>query len=152
MASTVADAAEHVGARTHRGGTYVCMEGPQFSTRAESLVYRSWNVSVIGMTSMPEAKLAREAELPFCTLALATDYDCWHESEEAVTVGAVIATLKKNVETAKRIIARTAETLPDPQKSPAYRALEGAIITAKDAIGNGPRAKLGWLLNPYLER
>lgn len=152
MAGTVADAAEHVGAHAHRGGTYVCMEGPQFSTRAESLVYRSWQVSVIGMTSMPEAKLAREAELPFCTLALATDYDCWHESEEAVTVGAVVAILKKNVATAKRIIARTAETLPDPKRSPAHRALEGAVITAKDAIGNGPRAKLGWLLNPYLDR
>ena len=79
----LADAADDAGARVHRGGTYVCMEGPQFSTRAESRLYRTWGVSVIGMTSMPEAKLAREAELPFATLALATDYDCWHDAHDA---------------------------------------------------------------------
>ena len=152
MADVAATAAETVGARAHRGGTYVCMEGPQFSTRAESRIYRSWGVSVIGMTSMPEAKLAREAELPFCTLALATDYDCWHETEEAVTVAAVIATLKKNVETAKRIVAKMAETLPVPEKSPAHRALEGAIISSPKAISNAAWAKLGWLLNPYFDR
>jgi 5'-methylthioadenosine phosphorylase len=87
--------------KIHQGGTYVCIEGPQFSTRAESFVYRSWGVSVIGMTAMPEAKLAREAELPFATLALATDYDCWHESEEDVTVEAVLAVMKKNVVAAR---------------------------------------------------
>ena len=83
------------GARVHRGGTYVCIEGPQFSTRAESLLYRSWGVSVIGMTAMPEAKLAREAELPYALLALATDYDCWHATEEDVSVEAVLAVMKR---------------------------------------------------------
>lgn len=152
MVETAARACERVGARVHRGGTYVCIEGPQFSTRAESLIYRSWGVSVIGMTNMPEAKLAREAELPFCTLALATDYDCWHESEEAVTVGAVIETLNKNVEMAKAILVKAAETLPDPQDSPAHGALEGAIISSPRAIGADARARLGWLLDPYLDR
>src|SRR5206468_1374317 len=108
MAAALGESATRTGARVHRGGAYVCIEGPQFSTRAESLIYRSWGVSVIGMTSMPEAKLAREAELPFCTLALATDYDCWHESEEDVTVEAVIAVVKKNAALAKRTIANLA--------------------------------------------
>lgn len=152
MAEATAQAAEAAGARTHRGGAYVCIEGPQFSTRAESLIYRSWGVAVIGMTNMPEAKLAREAELPFCTLALATDYDCWHESEEAVTAGAVVATLKQNVATAKRVIVETAKNLPRPEDSPAYRALDGAIMTARKDIGADALARLGWLLNPYLEK
>ncbi len=152
MAGTVADAATACGATVHRGGAYVCIEGPQFSTRAESRIYRGWGVSVIGMTSMPEAKLAREAELPYCTLALATDYDCWHESEQAVTVGAVVATLEKNVETAKRIIVKTAETLPDPSTSPAHRAIEGAVISSPGAISHGAWARLGWLLNRYFDR
>jgi 5'-methylthioadenosine phosphorylase len=152
MAAAVADAAEHVGARVHRGGTYVCIEGPQFSTRAESLIYRSWGVSVIGMTNMPEAKLAREAELPSCTMALATDYDCWHASEEAVTVEAVIATLNKNVELAKAIVVEAARRLPDPTQSPAYNALAGSIITAADAIAPVMRDRLAWLLDRYLTR
>jgi len=150
------DAAERagaqVGARVHRGGAYVCIEGPQFSTRAESLIYRSWGVAVIGMTNMPEAKLAREAELPFCTLALATDYDCWHESEEAVTVGAVIEILSRNVRTAKALLVKAAGLLPDPRRSPAYRALDGALITSPAAIGEPTRERLGWLLGPYLDR
>src|SRR5579883_1129356 len=101
LASALAAAAETAGATVHRGGTYVCMEGPQFSTRAESRIYRSWGVSVIGMTGMPEAKLAREAELPYALLALATDYDCWHSSEEAVTVDAVLAVVRSNVAAAR---------------------------------------------------
>ena len=116
MAGALAGAAERAGARVHRGGTYVCIEGPQFSSRAESLLYRSWGVSVIGMTAMPEAKLAREAELPYAVLALATDYDCWHESEEDVSVAAVLAVLTKNVAMARRAIAELANTLPDPQR------------------------------------
>jgi len=97
-------ASRGTGARVHRGGTYVCIEGPQFSTRAESRVYRSWGVDVIGMTNMPEAKLAREAELCYATLALATDYDVWHETHEAVSVEAVVANLLKNVATARAVI------------------------------------------------
>jgi 5'-methylthioadenosine phosphorylase len=136
--------------RAHRGGTYVCIEGPQFSTRAESLVYRSWGVSVIGMTNMPEAKLAREAELPYATLALSTDYDCWHETAESVTVEVVVATLRRNVELAKDVTRRLARALPDVSASPARGALRGAIMTAKDSIPEESRAALEWLIAPYL--
>ena len=132
----------------HRGGAYVCIEGPHFSTRAESLIYRSWGVSVIGMTSMPEAKLAREAELPFATLALATDYDCWHDAHDDVTVAAVLATMKKNVALAKKTLAALATRLPDPAKSVAHGAARGAIMTAPDAMPPDAKARLGWLLGP----
>jgi 5'-methylthioadenosine phosphorylase len=139
-------AAVAVGARAHRGGTYVCIEGPQFSTRAESNLYRSWGVDVIGMTNLPEAKLAREAELPYATIALATDYDCWHQSEAPVTAEAVVAVLRTNVETAKKIIAQVAKTLPDPKKSPATRALQNAILTNESRIDARAREKLSLLL------
>ncbi|MEO8799518.1 MAG: S-methyl-5'-thioadenosine phosphorylase, partial [Polyangiaceae bacterium] len=145
--AALAAAAESTGVKTHKGGTYVCIDGPQFSTRAESLVYRSWGVSVIGMTAMPEAKLAREAELPYATLALATDYDCWHESEEDVSVEAVVATLKKNVIFSKRTIAALAQSLPDPAKSKATGALKGAIMTAPDRIPAETKKKLAFLLD-----
>jgi 5'-methylthioadenosine phosphorylase len=130
----------------HRGGTYVCMEGPQFSTRAESLVYRSWGVQLVGMTNMPEAKLAREAQLPYATLALATDYDCWHETEEAVDVAAVIRRLGGMVEYAKAIVKRLSAELPDPKDSPASTALEGAVMTPSDRMAPETREKLRWLL------
>jgi 5'-methylthioadenosine phosphorylase len=132
----------------HHGGTYVCIEGPQFSSRAESLVYRGWGVSVIGMTSMPEAKLAREAELPFATLALATDYDCWHESEQQVTVEAVLAVMRKNVDTARRAIAALASALPDPKKSNAFGALTGAVMTDLATVPREARERLHWLIPP----
>ncbi|HEY4119722.1 MAG TPA: S-methyl-5'-thioadenosine phosphorylase [Byssovorax sp.] len=148
LAGALFDAAQGSGAKVHEGGTYVCMEGPQFSTRAESLVYRSWGVSVIGMTNMPEAKLAREAELPFATLALSTDYDCWHASEEAVTVEAVIAVLKKNVAAARETMKRLAASLPDLSKSPARGALANAVMTAPDAIPIAARERLAWLMGP----
>jgi 5'-methylthioadenosine phosphorylase len=146
LAEKLRGAVVKAGGKAHAGGTYVCMEGPQFSTRAESLVYRSWGVSVIGMTAMPEAKLAREAQIPHATLALATDYDCWHQSEEAVTVDAVLAVVRKNVDLAKRAIAELARDLPDPAKSPAARALAGAIMTAKEAVTPEAKQRLGWLL------
>ncbi|HLM74893.1 MAG TPA: S-methyl-5'-thioadenosine phosphorylase, partial [Polyangiaceae bacterium] len=132
----------------HRGGTYVCMEGPQFSTRAESRVYRSWGVSVIGMTNMPEAKLAREAELPFATLALSTDYDCWHETEEDVNVEGVLAVLRKNVGYARQVARKLAEALPDVSKSPAKNALRGAVMTSPQVVPEATRARLAWLLEP----
>ncbi|MGO9708828.1 MAG: S-methyl-5'-thioadenosine phosphorylase [Polyangiaceae bacterium] len=147
LAENLFAAARTTAAKVHRGGTYVCIEGPQFSTRAESLVYRSWGVSVIGMTAMPEAKLAREAELPFATLALATDYDCWHESEEDVTVEAVIAVMKKNVAVARRTIGELASRLPDPAKSRAYGATKGAIMTAPEMVSPKARESLAWLLS-----
>ena len=104
LASILYEAAIRAGATVHKGGTYICIEGPQFSTRAESMIYRSWGVDVIGMTNIPEAKLAREAEICYSTVALSTDYDCWHETEEDVTVEMILATLKKNVSLAKEII------------------------------------------------
>lgn len=146
LADAVYEAAKTTGATTHRGGTYVCIEGPQFSTRAESHVYRSWGVSVIGMTNMPEAKLAREAELPYATLALSTDYDCWHTTEAAVSVEAVVATLKGNVEKARAVARALARALPDVAKSPARHALTGAIMTAQAAIPADARSPLAWLL------
>jgi 5'-methylthioadenosine phosphorylase len=132
--------------RVHEGGTYVCIEGPQFSSRAESLVYRSWGVSVIGMTAMPEAKLAREAELPYATLALSTDYDCWHASEEDVSVEAVVATLQKNIGLAKRTLALLAGALPDPATSRATGALKNAVMTAPSAVSAEAKKKLAWLV------
>ncbi len=150
LAAALASAAERAGGKVHRGGTYVCMEGPQFSTRAESRVYRSWGVSVIGMTGMPEAKLAREAELPFALLALATDYDCWHESEEDVSVDAVLAVIRTNVDLARRTVIELARTLPDPANSRATGALKAAIMTAKDAISPASRERLGWLIGKKL--
>jgi len=106
---------------------------------------------VIGMTAMPEAKLAREAELPYATLALATDYDCWHTSEDAVTVEAVLEVLRRNSSLAKRIVSELTKDLPDPSRCPASRALEGAIITAPGSIGKEERARLGWLIDRYLK-
>ena len=152
MLSMAERAGEHVGTRIHTGGTYVCIEGPQFSTRAESLIYRSWGVSVIGMTNMPEAKLAREAELPFCSLAMATDYDCWHEAEEAVTVEMVVETLHRNVRAAKALLVNAAGMLPDPQASPAFRALDGALMTSPSAFAPSVRDRFGWLLGPGTNR
>ncbi len=152
LAGAATKAAERAGATVHAGGTYVCMEGPQFSTRAESKLYRSWSVDVLGMTAMPEAKLAREAELPYSTIALATDYDCWHESEEAVTVDAVIAVLRKNVVLAKRIVRELLGSLPDPAGSPATGALRTALITDPAHIGRDARERLAWLLSPNPNR
>jgi 5'-methylthioadenosine phosphorylase len=146
LATAFASACERAGAKVHRGGTYVCIEGPQFSTRAESRVYRSWGVAVIGMTGMPEAKLAREAELPYSLVALATDYDCWHETEAPVSVDAVVAMMKKNVVVARRAIAELAGALPDSKASAATVALRGAVMTFPDVIPPETRQKLSWLL------
>ena len=134
----------------HEGGVYLCMEGPQFSTRAESQLYRSWGVSVIGMTNLPEARLAREAELPYATLAMATDYDCWHDGHEAVTVDAVIAVMQGNVAKAKEIIVELARAVPDPSGRPAASALAGAIITHPDSISSAARATLRPLIGKYV--
>jgi 5'-methylthioadenosine phosphorylase len=150
LSSALAGAAEQVGARVHRGGTYVCIDGPQFSTRAESRLYRSWGVSVIGMTAMPEAKLAREAELPYALLALATDYDCWHETEDDVSVEAVIAVLQRNVVSARRTIVELAGALPDPTKSRATSALASALMTRRHDVPRATLDRLGWLVDKYV--
>ncbi len=151
LSAALASAAERVGATVHPRGTYVCIDGPQFSTRAESLLYRSWGVSVIGMTAMPEAKLAREAQLPYAVLALATDYDCWHETEEAVTVDVVLSVMRRNSDLAQRAVTELAAALPDPATSPASRALTGAVMTRPDAIGAESRAHLDWLLDEEMK-
>lgn len=150
LAGAAASAVEASGGKVHRGGTYVCMEGPQFSTRAESQLYRTWGVSVIGMTAMPEAKLAREAELPYATIAFATDYDCWHETEEDVSVESVLAVLRQNAELAKSSVKELAGKLPDPRKSVAHEALKFALITSRDHITAADQRRLGWLIEPYL--
>jgi 5'-methylthioadenosine phosphorylase len=151
LSAAVHDAVLEVGGRVHRGGTYVCMEGPQFSTRAESNMYRSFGAHVIGMTNLPEAKLAREAELPYASLAMATDYDCWHQSGEVVSVEAVIAVLNRNVDTARRAVAALASRLPDPAASPASSALRDAIITAPSAVSRATRELLAPLIGKYLK-
>jgi 5'-methylthioadenosine phosphorylase len=146
LAAALAESAGKAGVKVHKGGAYVCIEGPQFSTRAESMIYRTWGVSVIGMTSMPEAKLAREAELPFATLALATDYDCWHDGHDDVTVEAVVATMKKNVGSAKKTLLALAGMLPDPTKSIAHGVTKGAVMTAPGSITADAKNRLSWLL------
>jgi 5'-methylthioadenosine phosphorylase len=137
------------GARVHRGGTYICIEGPQFSTKGESQIYRRWGVSVIGMTNMPEAKLAREAELCYATLALATDYDVWHESHAAVTVEAVVANLLKNVATAKVVLRRVIPRVGKACAGGCGDALASAVITAPRAFPPRTRKRLGVLLDRY---
>ncbi|HZU83367.1 MAG TPA: S-methyl-5'-thioadenosine phosphorylase [Polyangiaceae bacterium] len=139
-------------ARVHARGTYVCIDGPQFSTRAESELYRSWGVSVIGMTGMPEAKLAREAELPYALLALATDYDCWHETEEDVSAEAIMAIVRSNVAAARNVVVELARSLPDPSESRATGALSAALMTARDAVPQATIARLGWLVDKYMRR
>ena len=138
------------GGRVHVGGTYVCMEGPQFSTRAESEMYRGLGAHVIGMTNLPEAKLAREAELPYATLAMATDYDCWHQSEAAVSVEAVIAVMNQNVGLAKNTVRALVKRLPDATRSPATHALQHAILTNPSFIAQETRELLSPLIGKYL--
>jgi 5'-methylthioadenosine phosphorylase len=142
--------AKKEGARVHDGGTYLCIEGPQFSTRAESRLYRSWGVSVIGMTNLQEAKLAREAEICYATMALATDYDCWHVSEEPVTIKTVIGYMKSNSEMAKKVLTSAVTSLPDKRSCSCGSALENAIITQPEAIPSSARQKLALLLDKYL--
>ncbi len=131
LSGLAATAAEAAGAQVHRGGCYVAIEGPQFSTRAESKLYRQWGADVIGMTAMPEARLAREAELPYAVLAMVTDYDCWREGE-AVEAGAILAVMRDNVEKARAALAALARSLPaEREPSPIDRALDGAIMTPR---------------------
>jgi 5'-methylthioadenosine phosphorylase len=135
----------------HRGGTYVCMEGPAFSTKAESHLYRSWGATVIGMTNLPEAKLAREAEISYATLALVTDYDCWHPDHDSVTVEMVIGNLQRNATNAQKVIQETVRRLVEnPPVSEAHSALKFAILTQLDKVPAATKEKLGLLLKKYL--
>lgn len=150
LCGKLVEAAQTVGATIHAGGTYICMEGPAFSSRAESLLYRSWGADVIGMTNAQEAKLAREAEMAFASIALATDYDCWHVTESEVNVENIIKVMHDNVETARRILVETLRNLspdfPNSQKD----ALKFALITDKSKIPEKTRSDLDLLLSKYL--
>ncbi|MCC2641717.1 MAG: putative S-methyl-5-thioadenosine phosphorylase [Nitrospira sp.] len=150
LADVLEQAGRSLGATLQRGGTYVCMEGPQFSTKAESRLYRQWGVDVIGMTNMPEAKLAREAELCYATVALATDYDCWHETEQSVTVDAILATLLKNVALAKQLLKAAVPTLSPARPCECQEALRNAIVTAPDCIPASTKRRLNLLIAPYM--
>jgi 5'-methylthioadenosine phosphorylase len=134
----------------HRGGTYVCMEGPAFSTKAESNVYRSWGMDVIGMTNLQEAKLAREAEICYGTLAMVTDYDCWHAEHDAVTVEQVIDTLHRNVENAQKIIRGAVRAMPRERTCKCGSALAHAILTDRRRVGLAARKRLALLVGKYL--
>ena len=149
VAGALEKAARETGATVHRGGAYVCIEGPQFSTKAESRIYRTWGVDVIGMTNLPEAKLAREAELCYATLALATDYDVWHETHETVSVETVIQNLLKNVATAKEVLRRVIPALAPPRACPCPELLRNAVITAPSAFPLATRRRLELLLGKY---
>ena len=144
-------AAETVGATTHRGGTYICIEGPHFSTRAESNIYRSWGVDVIGMTNISEARLAREAEICYGTVALATDYDCWHEEHDDVSVEAVVAIIQQNVATARKIIREAVKRLGAERTCACGEALKFAIMTDRKLIPEKTREKLDVIMGKYLK-
>jgi 5'-methylthioadenosine phosphorylase len=145
------DSGTRAGATIHRGGTYVCMEGPQFSTLAESRLYRSWGADIIGMTNLQEAKLAREAEICYSTIALVTDYDCWHPSHDSVTVEMIIANLTQNAKTAQQIIAGAVDGLPYDRSCECASALKYALITRPDAIPTKTREGLAPLVGKYLQ-
>lgn len=154
LAAVLADAVESLQlpeVSLHRGGTYVCMEGPAFSTKAESHLYRSWGATIIGMTNLPEAKLAREAEIAYATLALATDYDCWHPDHDSVTVEMVVANLHRNATNAQKVIQETVRRLTEnPPESSAHSALKYAILTPLDKVSAATKQKLELLLKKYL--
>lgn len=150
LAAKLANAATHEGAKVHARGTYLCMEGPQFSTRAESHLYRGWGADVIGMTNIQEAKLAREAEICFATLALATDYDCWNEAVGNVEIEQVLKVLQQNVELAQRTIRRVVTALSDARSCGCESSLKDAIITERTRIPKNVRANLKPIIGKYL--
>jgi 5'-methylthioadenosine phosphorylase len=144
-------AAHKVGIPAKKGGTYVCMEGPAFSTRAESNLYRSWGMDVIGMTNLQEAKLAREAEICYVTIALATDYDCWHQSHETVSVEMIVENLQKNCQAAQAIIMQTVKDLGNARTCACGEALKYALITDKSLIAPETRRRLEHIIEKYLK-
>ncbi len=154
LADILAEAATAAGATVHQGGTYICIEGPNFSTRAESNIYRGWGVDVIGMTNVPEARLAREAEICYGTVALATDYDCWHDGHDDVSVEAVIAIIKQNVAKAREIIVAASERIVTQRKQrdcACAKALEFAIMTDRNLIPQETKQALEALIGKYLD-
>ncbi len=151
LSSVLADAAEKCGATVHRGGTYLCMEGPAFSTRAESILYRSRGVDVIGMTNYQEAKLAREAEMCYATMACVTDYDCWHQSEESVSVEMLVENLRKNASVAQDTIKEAVPAIPRERSCLCASALKDTLLTPADKIPEETRRKLDIIIGKYIE-
>jgi 5'-methylthioadenosine phosphorylase len=150
LISVVESACKKVGVTGKKGGTYLNMEGPQFSTKAESNVYRSWGMDVIGMTNLQEAKLAREAEICYVTVSMVTDYDCWHPHHDSVTVDQIVAVLVKNAENATRVVRETIASMPAERKCKCGSALAHAIITDRDKIPAATRQRLSLILDKYL--
>ena len=152
VAGVLGNSCKPIGGVGKMGGTYVCMEGPQFSTRAESNLYRSWGADIIGMTNLQEAKLAREAEICYATMAMVTDYDCWHEGHDAVTVEQVVKVLHTNSDNASKVIKQAVALMPKERKCNCGSALEHAIMTDPARIPPGTRQKLGLLVDKYLNK
>ena len=151
LTGIVSESARTTDARVHDGGTYVCMEGPQFSTLAESRLYRSWGMDIIGMTNLQEAKLAREAEICYATLALVTDYDCWHPDHDQVTVEMIVRNLVRNADIAQAVVQAVVERLPVDRTCECATALASAVITRPDAIAPATRQQLAPLVSKYLD-
>jgi len=151
LSAIAADSAAHVGATVHRGGTYVNMEGPQFSTLAESRLYRSWGMDVIGMTNLQEAKLAREAEICYATLALVTDYDSWHPDHDSVTVALIVANLRQNSAIAQKTIAEAVSRIDGPRQCACKDALSTALITPPEHVPASVLEELGPIVGRYLK-
>ena len=150
LAAAVAAACEKAGVVGKRGGTYICMEGPQFSTKAESNLYRSWGMDVIGMTNLQEAKLAREAEVCYVTVAMVTDYDCWHPHHDSVTVDQIVAVLLKNAENACNVVRETVAAMPQDRTCKCGSALAHAILTDRTKIPQATKERLKLILGKYL--
>ena len=151
LTKVVETACKKAGVVGKRGGTYLCMEGPQFSTKAESNVYRTWGMDVIGMTNLQEAKLAREAEICYVTVAMVTDYDCWHPHHDSVTVDQIVAVLLKNAENAFKVVRETVAAMPEGRSCKCAAALAHAILTDRDKIPAATRQKLKLILGKYLD-
>lgn len=150
LSNVLYDASIRAGASVHKGGTYLCMEGPQFSSRAESKIYRGWGVDIIGMTNATEAKLAREAEICYASVSMVTDYDCWHEQHDDVTVEDLIETLNSNVELARNIIKIAAPVISPSRECPCSSALKNAVITPKEVIPEEAKERLVILIKRYI--
>jgi 5'-methylthioadenosine phosphorylase len=151
LSGVMAAACAEAGATHHRGGTYVCIEGPQFSTRAESELYRSWGMDIIGMTNLQEARLAREAEICYATLAMITDYDCWHPEHDSVTAEQIIANLVKNAGTAKAVLRAAVKRLPIPRDCECESALKYALLSAPDLVPAKVKRELEPIIGRYMK-
>jgi len=151
LSRILSEAGKQVGATVHEKGTYICIEGPQFSTRAESKLYRTWNVDVIGMTNLPEAKLAREAEICYSTIAFATDYDCWHEAAEDVSIGEVLRILAQSTKTAQSTIRQAIHHLPEARNCICANALKYGLITAKKYVSEKTKKDLEPIIGKYMK-